>query len=125
MGIIDPDEVGVFAAHLLCQLDPSAHNKAKYVGLNGPEDIRGEQIVKLVEQNISTRVASVVYKDCSFVEHMAAASQESKNAILSIRHALESAWAGRCSASTTSKEVLELAAPVRTPVDGLKTRLEE
>lgn len=124
VGIIDPDEVGVFAAHLLCQEDPSVHNEAKYV-LNGPEDITGEQIVEMVEQHIGTRVESVIYKDCSFVEHMAAAGHESKNVILSIKHALETAWEGKCSASTTSKEVLELAAPTRTPADALKALLEE
>ncbi len=123
VGIIDPDEVGVFAAHLLCQQDPSVHNKAKYV-LNGPEDITGEGVVKLVEEHIGTRVESVVYKDVSFVEQMATASQESRNVILSIRHALETAWEGLCSASTTSKEVLEIAAPSRTPAEVLKTLLE-
>ncbi len=61
----------------------------------------------------------------SFVEQMAAASQESNNVILSIEHAAETAWEGKCSASTTSKEILELAAPKRTPADVLKTLLEE
>lgn len=124
VGIIDPGEVGVFAAHLLCQEDPSAHNKAKYV-LNGPEDITGEQVVSMVEQHIGTRVESVIYKDVSSIEHWAATTQESKNVILSIRHAFDTAWDGKCSASTTSKEVLELAAPTRTPADALKALLEE
>jgi hypothetical protein len=44
---------------------------------------------------------------------------------LSIKHAPETAWEGKCTASTTSKEVLELAAPKRTPADVLKTLLEE
>jgi hypothetical protein len=38
VGIIDPYDVGVFAAHLLSQEDPTVHNKARYV-LYGPEDI--------------------------------------------------------------------------------------
>ncbi len=124
VGVVEAGEVGVFAAHLLCQEDPSLHNKASYV-LNGPQDITGEQIVKMVEQHIGTRVESVIYKDCSVIEQMAAASQESRNVILSIMHAPESAWEGKCSTTTTSKEVLEIAAPTRTPADALKALLEE
>lgn len=124
VGIIDPDEVGVIAAKLLLQEDPSAHNNAKYA-LNGPEDITGAQIVKMVEQYIGVKVENVTYKDMSFIDQMAAASKESKNVILSIKYALESGWEGKCTASTTSKEILELAAPKRTPAEVLKTMLQE
>lgn len=123
IGIIDPHDIGVIAAHLLTQEDLAPHNKAKYV-LNGPEDITGYEIVKMVEQHIGGPVENVIYKDMSFVEYMVAASQESKNVIWSIKHALEAAWEGKSSASTTSKEVLELAAPKRTPADVFKTLLE-
>jgi hypothetical protein len=64
---IHPDEVGIFAAHLLSQEDPSAHNGAKYV-LNRPEDITGEQMVRPVEQYISTKVEDVKYQDMSFID---------------------------------------------------------
>lgn len=125
VGIINPDDVGVFAARLLCEDDPSKHDKARYV-LNGPEDITGEQIVQMVEQYIGTRVEKVVYKDMSFVDAMAAAAPlESRNVILSIKHAMVTSWEGKCSVSTTSKEVLELAAPRGTPADALKALLEE
>lgn len=128
VGIIDPDEVGVFAAHLLSQDDPSMHNKAKYV-LNGPEDITGKQIVNMVEQQIGTQVENVSYKDMffvdSFLELGSRGAQEPKNVILSIKYAAETAWEGECSASTTSKKVLEIAAPKRTPIDVLKTLLKE
>ncbi|GFF96427.1 hypothetical protein IFM53868_08535 [Aspergillus udagawae] len=128
VGIIDPDEVGVLAAHLLSQDDPAVHNKAKYV-LNGPEDITGSQIVDMIEQRIGTKVKDVSYKDMSFIdtiyEHKFAATQQSKNIILSIKHAPETAWEGKCTASTTSKEVLELAAPKRTPAEVLRALLEE
>ncbi|KAL4893419.1 hypothetical protein BDV59DRAFT_178216 [Aspergillus ambiguus] len=63
---IHPDEVGIFAAHLLAERDPTTHNRAKYV-LNGPEDITGEQLVGMVEQYIGTKVEDVKYKDMSFV----------------------------------------------------------
>lgn len=125
VGIIDPDEIGVFAAHLLSQDDTSVHNKAKYV-LNGPEDITGKQIVSMVEQHIGTPVKDVSYKDMSFIDSFVEhGTQKSKNVILSIKHAPETAWDGKCTASTTSKEVLEIAAPKRTPADVLKTLLEE
>jgi uncharacterized protein YbjT (DUF2867 family) len=124
VGIIHPDDVGVVAATLLCQETPTPHNKARYV-LNGPEDITGEQIVKLVEKYIGTRVESVVYKDMSFVDHWAAASSESKSIVLSIKHAMETSWEGKASVATTSKPVLELAPPTRTPAGALKALLGE
>lgn len=125
VGVIDPDDVGVFAAHLLCQPDPAVHNGARYV-LNGPEDVTGEDIVKMVEQHIGTRVESVSYKDMSIIDEMAAAApQESRSLVLSVKHASETAWDGKCTASTTSKEVLELAAPTRTAAAALKAMLWE
>jgi uncharacterized protein YbjT (DUF2867 family) len=124
VGIIDPDEVGNIAAILLSQEDPSAHNKAKYV-LDGPEDITGRQIVQLVEKYAGVQVESVSYKDMSFVDQMAAASPHSKNVILSMKYAADTLWEGKGAASTTSKEILELFAPKRTPVDVLNTMLEE
>ncbi|KAJ5953767.1 NmrA-like family protein [Penicillium viridicatum] len=127
VGIIDPDEVGLIAAHLLSQEDTSVHNKAKYV-LNGPEDITGKQIVDMIEQYIGAPVKDVSYKDVSFIdmlyEHQYA-GKESKNIIYTIKRAAETGWEGKCSISTTSEEILELAAPKRSPVDTLKTLLEE
>ncbi len=122
IGVVDSNDVGVFAAHLLVEKDLAAHNKAKYV-LNGPEDISGRQIVNLVEQHLGTQVQDVRYKDMSFIDQMAEKSLESTSVILSIKHALETAWDGKCTAATTSKAVLELAAPQRTPAEVLKALL--
>lgn len=127
VGIIDPDEIGVIAAHLLSQDDTLVHNKAKYV-LNGPEDITGRKIVDMVEQYIGTPVKDVSYKDVSFIEQLYeykyAATKQSKNVIYSIMQAPKTAWEGNASTATTSKEILELAAPKRTPAEVLKTLLE-
>jgi hypothetical protein len=38
----------------------AVHNKAKYV-LNGPEDVTGRQIVKMVEQYIGTQVDQCIF----------------------------------------------------------------
>ncbi|OQE30628.1 hypothetical protein PENFLA_c002G01805 [Penicillium flavigenum] len=128
VGIIDPNEVGVIAAHLLSHDDTSVHNKAKYI-LNGPEDITGKQIVDMIEQNIGVPVKDVSYKDMSLIdvlyEHQYAATKQSKNVVCSSKRALETAWEGKCSTSTTSKEVLKLSAPKRTPADVLESLLEE
>jgi uncharacterized protein YbjT (DUF2867 family) len=127
VGVIDGSEVGVFAAHLLAQDDVSAHNKARYV-LNGPEDITGRQIVDLVEGYIGTKVDEVSYQDTSAIDWLYemkfAGTGESKNVILTIKYSLEPGWEGKCSASTTSKEVLDIAAPKRTVADVLKDLLE-
>ncbi|KAJ5816083.1 hypothetical protein N7447_008316 [Penicillium robsamsonii] len=128
VGVIDSHEVGVFAARLLSQEDLSVHNKARYV-LNGPEDITGEELVDLVKQYIGTQVENVSYQDMSFLdmlyEHNYAPTHQSKNVIYSVKHALETAWDGKCTASTTSKTVLELAPPKITTAEALKSLLEE
>ena len=61
-----PGEVGAFAARLLALDDPSSHIRAKYT-LNGPEDITGEQYVRLIERHIGTKVDSVVCQDASLL----------------------------------------------------------
>jgi hypothetical protein len=110
--------------HLLSQEDPAVHNNARYV-LNGPKDITGNQIVKMIEERIGLQVEDVIYKDMSLIDQVAATTQESKNVILSVKYALETAWEGKCTASTTSKEVLELAPPKRTPADVLELLLKQ
>lgn len=127
VGIIDPHEVGVFAAHLLTQDNLAVHNKAKYV-LNGPEDVTGAQIVEMVEQHTDTEVKDVGYWEILpflefYYEHTFAKTGESKNVIMSMEHGMEAAWDGKCTVSTTGKEVLELAAPKRTPADVLGSLL--
>ncbi|KAI1746144.1 hypothetical protein F4680DRAFT_11647 [Xylaria scruposa] len=122
VGIIDQNDIGILAAVLLAQQDTTPHNKAKYV-INGPEDITGNQVVKLVEQHIGTKVENVIFEDMSFIDFWAQNSPDPKN-ILSIKHALEPVIKGLCSASTTSKEVLELAAPKGTPAQVLESMLE-
>lgn len=126
VGIIDPNEIGVIAAHLLAQDDTSSHNKAKYV-LNGPEDINGRQLVDMIERQIGAPVKEVSYKDVSFIdmlyEYQYAGTKQSKNVIYSIKRAVETAWDGKCSTATTSKEILAIAAPKRTPANVLETLL--
>lgn len=125
VGIVEAYDVGVFAAQLLCQEDTTVHNNARYV-INGPEDITGAQIVKMVEEHIGTKVQSVSYKDLSFLESMAnSVPQGDRHLMLSLKSAPVTAWEGKCTASTTSKEVLELAAPTRTPAEVLETLLAE
>lgn len=122
---IDPDDVGAFAATLLCEEDPSIHNNARYV-LNGPEDMTANQIVEMTEQRIGVKVEDVRFADMSFVDDMAAArSHETPNIILSIKHALDTARDGKCTASTTSPEVFKICAPKRTPEEVFKTLLGE
>lgn len=125
VGIVEALDVGAFAAHLLSQEDTSVHNGAKYV-MNGPEDVTGEQIVNMVEKHIGTKLQSVIYKDLSFIDAMANSAPEAvRHLVASIRSAPVTAWEGKCTASTTSKEVLELAAPTRTPAEVLNTLLAE
>lgn len=122
VGAIEPTEVGVFGAHLLAQGDVTAHDKKRYV-LNGPEDINGEQVVKLVEGYIGAKVVDVEFKDLSFIDAMFADTKESRNVLSTIKYALDPVYAGECSAATTSKEVLEIAPPKITAEDVMKKML--
>ena len=122
VGVVDAHDVGLIAAHLLAQTDVSVHNKAKYV-LNGPEDLTGKQVVSMVEQHTGSKVEQVIYQDTSYVADMVSQSNESKTVIGSLKYALETAWAGECMASTTSKAILQLAAPKGTAGDALKALL--
>jgi hypothetical protein len=123
VGIIEASEVGIFAARLLLTKDITKHNNAKYV-LNGPEDINGKQIVELVEKAIGEPVKDVVYKDLRFLEGMADASRENRNVIMSIRFAPVTGWDGECTASTTSKEILEIAPPRIRPHEVFESLLK-
>lgn len=116
-GLIDPFDVGVFAAHLLSQDNPEPHNRQKYV-LNGPKNVTGRQIVEMVEQEIDAKVQRVSYKDTILIEERAATSDR-KNLILSIKHAPVTSWNGQNKAETTSTAVLELAPPQGTARDSL------
>jgi uncharacterized protein YbjT (DUF2867 family) len=122
-GLIDSYDVGVVAAHLLAAEQTGPHDQKRYV-LNGPEDVTGEEIIKLVEQYIGEPVKDVKYKDLSFIDDMANNSSESKNVMLSIKGAPVTSWEGKAKAETTSKEILELYAPKRTVSEVLKELVE-
>jgi uncharacterized protein YbjT (DUF2867 family) len=124
VGVIDPYDVGVFAGHLLSLEDTTPHNKARY-SLNGPEDLTGRQVVAMTEEAIGTKVEDVRFKDTTFLEQWAAAQPSISHLILSVKHAPVTGWNGECTASTTSKEVLEIAAPSRTPSQVFKDLLED
>ncbi|KAJ8057870.1 hypothetical protein OCU04_013054 [Sclerotinia nivalis] len=124
VGVVHPDDVGRFAAILLSSEDTSVHSNRKYV-LNGPEDITGRQVMQLVEQAIDAKVKNVKFKNMDFIDDWAKATSESKYVISSIKYAPVTSWEGKCTISTTSKEVLELAPPKITCDAWLKNALEE
>ncbi|KAL5041541.1 hypothetical protein BDW71DRAFT_201279 [Aspergillus fruticulosus] len=103
---IHPDEVGIFAAHLLAQRDSIAHNRTKYI-INGPEDITGEQLVGLVKQHLGTKVKDVSYQDSSLFDAV-----------------LASGFGGP-GQSEDCRWVYQDAAPQRTPTEVLRGLLEE
>jgi uncharacterized protein YbjT (DUF2867 family) len=109
MGCISPVEVGVTAAHLLALDDMSSHSGKKYV-LNGPVNITGNDVVKLVEGYIGEKVdlANVKFRDITMIEEMADALPYPRNLIMSVADAPEVLWEGKCEVSTGSPEVQEL-----------------
>ncbi|KAI9898913.1 hypothetical protein N3K66_005374 [Trichothecium roseum] len=120
---VHPDDIGEVAAHLLADDDFAAHDQARYV-LNGPEDIDGQYILKLVEDAIGAKVENVVYKDMSLVESMVAATSESPNVIGSIRYAQDTTWEGKGTTSTTSEEVRRMGLLRRTVAETFKTMIQ-
>ena len=123
VGLVHPDDVGHRAAILLSHDNHGAYNKARYV-VNGSDDITGTQIVRLVEDIIGAKIESVKFRDTSVIDSWAAAVSENKGHILSIKNAPDTAREGKCSVSTTSKEIYTLAAPKITPAAWLKTAPE-
>ena len=123
VGVIDAWDVGILAAHLLARDDTSAYNGKRLV-MNGPEDLSGRQIVEMVEKEIGVKVEDVKFRDVSFIHQWAdSLTKGSKNVIRSIEHAAVTGWEGKCSASTTSKEVLELCPPQGTAKKALAQML--
>lgn len=122
VGIVDSYDVGVFAAHLLATVHTDKHNKAKYV-LTGPENVTGEQIVKLVEKYIGEPVKDVKYKDFSVIDAWAEAVPEQKTLIKAVARIGPAVWGGSA-LETRSKEVPEIYTPKRTVEEVLKEMVE-
>jgi uncharacterized protein YbjT (DUF2867 family) len=94
---VHPDDVGVLAAHLLAQDDTSKYNKHRLV-INGPSDITGRDIVKMVEEAVGAKVEKVAFQDLSFIDGFVDAgpySKYSKNVIRSIKRAQDVTYQGK------------------------------
>lgn len=126
VAMIDPEDVGIIGAHLLSQDDPTVHNQAKYV-LNGPENIKGKQIVELIEKYARVKVEKAEFEDMSLINDLGKSGAYPENVVASIRTSCLALWKGKCSLSETptSKEIINLAAPKRTPAAALKAMLED
>lgn len=112
----------MFVAHLLAKEQTEKHNKTKYV-LTGPENVTGEQIVKLVEGYLGEPVEDVRYKDFAFVDQLTESVPEQKTLIKAIGRAGGAVWGGSA-LETRSKEVPEIYTPKRTVEEVLKEMLE-
>jgi hypothetical protein len=120
--VVDANDVGVFAAHLLASEQTEKHNRARYV-LTGPEDVTGEQIVKLVEGHLGELVKDVRYKDFSFLDAWADFMSEQRTLLKAIGRAGGAIWGGSA-LETRSKEVPEIYTPKRTIEQVLREMVE-
>jgi uncharacterized protein YbjT (DUF2867 family) len=111
---IDCDEVGAFAAHLIAQEDVSKHHTRRYI-MNGPVDITGREIVKMVEEYIGQEVKQVSFRDMEFLDGWAAQDTDKAHFILSIKYAPVLSWAGLTRARDNSPEISELLELKSTP----------
>lgn len=122
--LIDPDDVGRAAAHLIASNDFLPYSGKRLV-LNGPKKITGAQIVELIEKHIGTKVEEVVWNDGTLIEQMAEQSPENKNIILAVKDAMTEYWNSEIEDALTSKEILELCPPKRTPAEVLENLLQQ
>ncbi|KAL7951706.1 hypothetical protein V8C42DRAFT_304948 [Trichoderma barbatum] len=122
--LIDPEDIGTFAAHLLALDDVSPHNHGKYV-LQGPEDVTGRDIVKLVEDYIGTEVENVEYSSKDTYFNAVRGMGISDRLIPAMFTTVEAMWAGKCARDyhPTSKEVIALAPPKTTAAETFEAML--
>jgi len=123
-GLIDSDDVGRAAAHLIVSDDFSPYNRKRLV-LNGPEQITGAQIVELVQKSIGAKVEEIVWNDTSLIEQMAEQSPENKNIILSVKDAAQEYWDSDIKDAPTSKIILDLCPPKRTAAEVFDELLQQ
>ncbi|GAC96093.1 nmrA-like protein [Pseudozyma hubeiensis SY62] len=115
---IDPGEVGIVAARLLGQEDVGPYNHAKLV-LQGPTDITGRDIVRMVERRIGTKVEDIKYKDLAYLDEYFQKGPHSCNVMSSIKYAFIVGWDGKNTADTTSEQVRKLGPPTVGPEEAL------
>ncbi len=123
VAMIDPAEVGAFAATLLL-LDPAArqaHLGQRYV-MAGPEDVNGQDAVRVVEAMIGEKVGEVEYRDFSYQ-----AATFDEGLLASARLLLNRLWDGSASrkGAPNTKAVEGLGAPKATIRDNLERLVNE
>ncbi|CAK1365663.1 hypothetical protein CB0940_09850 [Cercospora beticola] len=109
IAIVDSDDVGVLAAHLLSQDDTTPFNH-KRLSIYGPEDVTGEQLVKLVEKHIGEKIQDVSYRDWTFLDEFLKGHPSTY--LMSYMHdQAYTLYDGSSNAAATSREVVALAPP--------------
>lgn len=124
--LIDPADISQAAAALIALEDPSAHNKALYV-LRGADDITGNDIVRMVEERIGTKVAKVEFKAKEMLNALEVHGIYPAKCIPSIIAGCDFVWAGQCTTYgiPTSEAIMKLAPPNITAQEGFERLLEE
>lgn len=119
--MIDPADVGHYAAALLALDDPAPHAGQRHV-LAGPVNVNGRDIVDAVGEITGTMVGEVNYRDLSFLEYLGAAGLVEKRLPPSVAKSIAGLWTGDGSKekSGNSQAVVELAEPKGTMQEALK-----
>ena len=121
--LVDSDDVGVVAAHLLSDKNYTAHNQSKYV-LAGPKNVTGRDIVDMVERLAGTKVDKVEYRDTDWVDTLPSRGY-SRNVLPSMIDCLQHyLWKGtaKVEEAGNSPQINEKATP-KTTMDENLTRL--
>lgn len=123
VALVDPEEVGIIAAHLLAETDVVPHAGQKYI-IVGPSNISGKDVVKAIEKYAGTTVDDVVYRDTAWVKNIADPIYPDY-LLSSLALAPRSGYEGGCSTeqSPTSPEVLKLYQPRKSAADALESAL--
>lgn len=122
VAMINPEDVGNVGAHLLALEDPTPHNQARYV-LSGPQDVTGQDVVRLAEQYVGVKIDEVKFEDTDWLKDIGFPEK----ILGSVLAGCVPLWQGKCSlaGTPTSKEVMELAPPRWNVADSLQAMLKE
>ena len=123
--LVDPEDVGLVGANLLALDDHSLYNGRSFT-VSGPEDVTGNDIVRLVEKLAGTRVNDKTFEDKEWIEGLAKSGAYPQKLLSSILAGHDFLWRGDCTLAKTptSKEIIQLARPTRTMKDVITSMLD-
>ena len=125
VAMLDPEDVGAVGAFILALDDPSPHASQRYV-LSGPEDVSGNDIVKLVEKIVGTKVIETRFRDTQWLNDLVTSGAYPEKVYPSIMAGFDCLWDGSCTKAKTPTSLAIRESPVnpsRTVEEALRAMI--